>query len=189
MDKKVLLIFILLGTAFGLNVTLDMPSEVAVGQDVGAFVTIHGSADKLDIAVLLPEGWHIKEWNVESYDKSWVSFEVINLQAQGNAYEVAHWKFNKKVVDYAKLYFVFTPKEEGSIRIAGFWTTPSEFGKFEGQITVIKPVCGNGICEPSENSENCPQDCGIGRGIFIASMIVLVAVIFIVWLILKKVKE
>ncbi len=26
--------------------------------------------------------------------------------------------------------------------------------------TIIKGVCGNGLCEPSENRMNCPEDCG-----------------------------
>ena len=82
---------------------------------------------------------------------------------------------------------VSPPPEEvtptpGVVRPSAPYVPPS--GAYEEE-EVKRPVCGNGICEPSENILNCPKDC-LSKATVINAVLVAIIVILVIVILLRK---
>ena len=154
-----LVIFALMATAaLAGTVNRSMPSRIQPGQTLTVTLSISGAtAGKLfTLEDVIPAGLKIKEWTVTGSQEA---KEVINTREKDNRFG---WSFTPTAGSAAVEYKIDLPNTESTYTFGKVvWFDPSGQGAESSAPTLTVAVirCGDGICEGSENSDNCVQDC------------------------------
>ena len=154
-----LVIFALMATAvLAGTVSRSMPSRIQPGQTLTVTLSISGAtAGKLfTLEDVIPAGLTIKEWTVTGSQEA---KEAINTREKDNHFG---WSFTPTSGNAAVEYKIDLPNTEATYTFGKVvWFDPSGQGAEGSTPTLTAAVirCGDGICEGSENSDNCVQDC------------------------------
>ena len=150
------ILFLIIGLAFSLGVEIQMPNETGQNSTILSNVKLVGSADKLDLALIVPSGWTLESWNVYGIPKENVNFTYENL----NGKRIPHFSMNN-LVDEATFSLYFNVKEKGKLEsiVTYIKNNNSGFSIASKNLGIKYSTCGNGVCEPGENANNCPVDC------------------------------
>ncbi len=152
-------IFALMATAvLAGSVSRSMPSRIQPGQTLTVTLSISGAtADKsFTLEDVIPAGLKIKEWTVTGAKES---KEAISIREKGNNFG---WSFTPTSSSANVEYKIDLPNNEATYTFGKIvWFDPSGQGTEASSpaLTVATIRCGDAICEGSENSDNCVQDC------------------------------
>lgn len=140
------------------SVSRSMPSRAQPGTTLTVTLAVSGAtAGKLfTLEDVLPVGLVIKEWTVTgaTEDKS-----AIGVRQKDNRFG---WSFTPNSAGATVEYKIDLPGTETSYSFGRVvWFDPSGQGSESNTaaLTVANIKCGDGICEGSENTDNCVQDC------------------------------
>ena len=160
--KKLIVLFavlILMATsAFAGSVSRTMPSRIQPGQTLTVTLSIGGATagKSFTLEDVIPAGLKIKEWTVTGAQES---KDAISVREKENRFG---WSFTPTSASATVEYKIDIPNNEASYVFGKIvWFDPSGQGA-EGStagLTAAVIRCGDGICEGTENSDNCVQDC------------------------------
>ena len=176
------ILLLMIGFAFSVNVAIQMPNETGVNSTVRSNIELTGNADKMDLALIVPSGWTLESWNVYGIPKEDVNLTYENL----NGKMVPHFRV-KDLVSQATFSLYFKIKNSGKLEsiVTYIKNNNSGFSVASKNVQVKYTTCGNGVCEPGENANNCPVDCGSQKTNYIAlvglSAIILVGIGYWLW--------
>ncbi len=174
MKKAILfgIILILFSSVYALNIELQNPTNVASNKVFSTYLILTGGADNVDVGIIIPENVEMKSWEILGMPKEDVTFTKEEVRGE----PMLHFKMNA-VPDKITLKVDFVTNETTKIK----YVVTYKKGNFtslaykEANIKIKEAVCGNGICEPGENSINCPVDCGTEKTNYI--LIIIIAII------------
>ena len=152
-------IFVLMATAvLAGSVSRTMPSRIQPGQTLTVTLSVSGAtAGKLfTLEDVIPAGLTIKEWKVTGAQEA---KEAINIRQKDNRFG---WSFTPTSDSASVEYMIDLPNTEATYTFGKMvWFDPSGQGieSASPTLTVATIKCGDGVCEGSENSDNCVQDC------------------------------
>lgn len=152
-------VFMLMTTAvLAGTVSRSMPSRIQPGQTLTVTLSISGAtAGKLfTLEDVIPVGLKIKEWTVTGVQEA---KEAINIREKDNRFG---WSFTPTSDSATVEYKIDLPSTETTYTFGKIvWFDPSGQGteSTSPTLTVATIRCGDAICEGSENSDNCVQDC------------------------------
>ena len=153
------IVFILMATAvLAGTVSRSMPSRTQPGQTLTVTLAVSGAtAGKLfTLEEIIPAGLAIKEWKITGSQES---KEAINVRQKDNRFG---WSFTPTSGSASVEYTIDLPNTEATYTFGKIvWFDPSGQGTESASptLTVASIRCGDSICEGSENSDNCVQDC------------------------------
>ena len=154
-----LMIFALMAsTVLAGTITRNMPSRIQPGQTLTVTLSISGAtAGKLfTLEDVLPAGLSIKEWTVNGAQES---KDQITIRTKDNRFG---WSFTPTGSGASVEYKIDLPAAESAYTFGKVvWFDPSGQGSESSAaaLTVATIRCGDGVCEGSENSDSCVQDC------------------------------
>ena len=160
--KKLMVFFVIFAlmavSVLAGSVTRNMPSRAQPGQTLTVTLSISGAtADKsFTLEDVIPAGLKIKEWTVTGAKES---KEAISIREKGNNFG---WSFTSTSDSASVEYKIDLPNTETTYTFGKIvWFDPSGQGTEPSSptLTVATIRCGDAICEGSENSDNCVQDC------------------------------
>ena len=162
MRKEIMLVglVLLIGISYGITFDVKAPEYVAPNSNVSTQLVMQGSADVVDVGIVVPKGITLNSWDIYGLPKSNVNYTVEEVYGK----TMYHFKINNvdkqstlvtyfKVTSSGKLDYVITYKY-------GNFTSMAYKSSY---IKLKEAVCGNGICEPGETPYNCPTDCSINE--------------------------
>ena len=153
------IVFVLMAAAvLAGTVSRSMPSRIQPGQTLTVTLAVSGAtAGKLfALEDIIPAGLTIKEWTVTGSQES---KEAINVRQKDNRFG---WSFTPTAASASVEYKIDLPNSEAAYTFGKIvWFDPSGQGteSVSPTLTVASIKCGDSICEGSENSDNCVQDC------------------------------
>jgi hypothetical protein len=135
-----------------------MPSRIQPGQTLTVTLSISGAtAGKLfTLEDVIPAGLKIKEWTVTGAQEA---KDLISTRDKDSRFG---WSFTPTSSDATVEYKIDLPNSEAVYTFGKIvWFDPSGQGieSASPTLTVTSIRCGDGVCEGSENSDNCVQDC------------------------------
>lgn len=154
-----LVIFALMATAvLAGSVSRNMPSRIQPGQTLTVILSISGAtAGKLfTLEDVIPAGLTIKEWKVTGAQEA---KEAISIRQKDNRFG---WSFTPTSGSATVEYKIDLPNSEATYTFGKVvWFDPSGQGTESSSpaLAVANIKCGDGICEGTENSDSCVQDC------------------------------
>ena len=154
-----LVIFALMATvAIAGSVSRTMPSRIQPGGELTVTLSISGATagSLFTLEDVIPAELTIKEWTVTGAQES---KEAINVREKDNRFG---WSFTPTSTSASVEYKIDLPNTEATYTFGTLiWFDPSGQGTEGSQptLTVATIRCGDGICEGSENSDNCVEDC------------------------------
>ena len=153
-----LVIFALMAsTVLAGTVTRNMPSRIQPGQTLTVILDISATSGKLfTLEDVIPAGLSIKEWTVNGAQES---KDQVSTRTKDNRFG---WSFTPTGSSASVEYKIDLPNTETSYTFGKVvWFDPSGQGIESSTPTLTVAVirCGDGVCEGSENSDNCAQDC------------------------------
>ncbi len=153
-----LVLFLLLAApAFAASVSRSMPTRAEPGATFTVTFSITSAIpnELFTLEDQLPSGWTIKGWSVTG---STEAKEQISTSFNPPRYG---WSFTPSGSSATISYTVTAPSTEGTYSFDAVWFDRN--GQSRGtQAVVVKAIrCGDGICEGTENSGNCAQDCPV----------------------------
>ena len=160
--KKLMVFFVIFAlmavSVLAGSVSRSMPSRIQPGQTLTITLSISGAtADKsFTLEDVIPAGLKIKEWTVTGAKES---KEAINIREKDNRFG---WSFTPTSDSATVEYKIDLPSTDATYTFGKIvWFDPSGQGTEASlpTLTVAAIRCGDGICEGSENSDNCEQDC------------------------------
>ena len=140
------------------SVGRNMLSRAQPGQTLTVTLSISGAtADKsFTLEDVIPAGLKIKEWTVTGAKES---KEAISIREKGSNFG---WSFTPTSGSASVEYIIDLPNNEATYTFGKIvWFDPSGQGTEASSpaLTVATIRCGDSVCEGSENSDNCEQDC------------------------------
>lgn len=153
------IVFILMASmALAGSVSRSMPGRIQPGQTLTVTLSVSGAtAGKLfTLEDVIPAGLKIKEWKVTGAQEA---KEAISIREKDNRFG---WSFTPTSDSASVEYKIDLPNSEAAYTFGKIvWFDPSGQGAESASpiLTVAAIKCGDGICEGSENSDNCVQDC------------------------------
>ena len=160
--KKIITLFVVfaLMATFVLagSVSRNMPSRIQPGQTLTVTLSISGAtAGKLfTLEDVIPAGLTIKDWTVTGAQEA---KDAISTRQKDNRFG---WSFTPTGGSSSVEYKIDLPKTDATYTFGKIvWFDPSGQGSESSApiLTVATIKCGDGVCEGSENSDNCIQDC------------------------------
>ena len=160
--KKLVIFFVIFAlmaaSVLAGSVSRNMPSRIQPGQTLTLTLSVSGAtAGKLfTLEDVIPAGLKIKEWTVTGAQES---KEAITTREKDNRFG---WSFTPTSDSATVEYKIDLPNTEATYTFGKIaWFDPSGQGiePSSPTLTVATIRCGDGICEGSENSDNCEQDC------------------------------
>ena len=154
-----LVIFVMMATAaFAGSVSRNMASRLHPGEELTVTLSISGAtAGKLfTLEDVIPQGLTIKEWMVSGTQET---KDQINVRQKENRFG---WSFTPTSASASVEYKIDLSDSDAAYTFGPIvWFDPSGQGTESSTptLTVAAITCGDGICEGSENSDNCVQDC------------------------------
>ena len=153
-----LVIFALMAsTVLAGTVTRNMPSRIQPGQTLTVILDISATPGQLfTLEDVIPAGLSIKEWTVNGAQES---KDQVSTRTKDNRFG---WSFTPTGSSASVEYKIDLPNTESSYTFGKVvWFDPSGQGSESSTPTLTVAVirCGDGVCEGSENSDNCVQDC------------------------------
>ena len=175
--KKLILMaiaLIIIGSSFAFNVIVNLPTQVGKNSSVSAYIKLNGSADKVDIGVIMPNSWKLSSWDVYGIPKFNAKLKYEDM----NGSKVPHLMISN-VVEQGEIKLNFVQSNGGTLKFIITYKSGSDTGFFfvNKSVKVKSVICGNGICEPGENSQNCPVDCQVAKHTSYLSLIALTILI------------
>lgn len=155
----ILAVFVLMAASvLAGSVSRSMPSRIEPGQTLAVTLSISGAtAGKLfTLEDVIPAGLKVKEWEVKGAQEA---KSAIATREKDNKFG---WSFTPASSDASVEYKIDLPSAEASYSFGKVvWFDPSGQGTESSSptLTVATIRCGDGVCEGSENSDNCVQDC------------------------------
>jgi len=160
--KKLIIFFVIFAlmaaSVLAGSVSRNMPSRIQPEATLTVTLSVSGAtAGKLfTLEDVIPAGLKIKEWTVTGSQES---KEAITTREKDNRFG---WSFTPTSDSAAVEYKIDLPNTETTYTFGKIvWFDPSGQGteSTSPTLTVATIRCGDGICEGSENSDNCVQDC------------------------------
>ncbi|MEK6945979.1 MAG: hypothetical protein AABX32_00060 [Nanoarchaeota archaeon] len=153
-----LVIFALMAsTVLAGTVTRNMPSRIQPGQTLTVTLSVSAAPGQLfTLEDVIPVGLSIKEWTVNGAQES---KDQVSTRTKENRFG---WSFTPTGSTASVEYKIDLPNTETSYTFGKVvWFDPSGQGIESSTPTLTVAVirCGDGVCEGSENSDNCAQDC------------------------------
>ncbi|MBI3034017.1 hypothetical protein HYY72_02565 [Candidatus Woesearchaeota archaeon] len=144
-------------SVFAASVSRDMPSRVSPGQSITVTFTVSGAeAGKLfTLEEDLPEGWTFTDWDVSGAKEDKAVMNIRNIAAENRH----GWSFTPTQSDVKIKYVVTASSTLGSYDFKAVWFDSSGYNKDSKSAVVRVIKCGDGVCEGSEATANCPADC------------------------------
>ncbi len=142
-----------------LNLNVIAPNNFVSGKPVSIVVKINGSADKADLGVIPPKGFIVSKINIKGLSP--LLYSISNEKVREN--NMTHIKMNN--VKYPVIITItYNNTHNGEIKFILTYKKGNKTDLIFKDIKLMSKtgtICGNGICEPGENSMNCPTDCKI----------------------------
>lgn len=151
-----LAVFLLsISLVFAASVSRDLPGRADPSTELTVKLQISGadSSGLLTLEEELPEGITIKDWSVTGAAESKGD---ISTRVQDNRYG---WSFTPSGSSATVEYKIDLGSSDISFGALVFFDKAGQ-GKVDSQTLKVAPItCGDGICEGTENSDNCEADC------------------------------
>ena len=160
--KKLIIFFVIFAlmaaSVLAGTVGRSMSSRLQPGSTLTVTLSVSGAtAGKLfTLEDVIPAGLKIKEWTVTGSQES---KEAITTREKDNRFG---WSFTPTSDSASVEYKIDLPNTETTYTFGKIvWFDPSGQGAESASptLTVATIRCGDAICEGSENSDNCVQDC------------------------------
>ena len=152
---------LLLGVVSAASVTRVMTSRVDPGAEVQVTLTLNGakSGEAVAIEDTFADTISIKSWEISGSKESKADVSYITKPSQKAGLSRNSWSFTASSGAPSITYKFDAPSVNGNLDFDVKWVTSEGFSHQASTLTVRTIKCGDGICEGSENTDNCLQDC------------------------------
>ena len=168
MKKTVILPLLLLFTVllistsvFAASVSRDMASRVSAGEKFTVTLSASGVpvGELFTIEDQAPQGWLVSNWQVSGAEGGREAVDYRFVAADNRP----GWSFTASASAVTVTYDVKVPNTASSAdyKFDAVYFDSSGQGRNQGSVTVRTIACGDGVCEGSENSDTCVQDCPV----------------------------
>ena len=163
--KKLLILPLILLLAIGFvlaaTVNRDMPSRADPGSGVTAKLTLSGAnaGEGTAIEEIIPDTITIKSWDISGSKEAKSAVGYTKKASKTTGFTRHSWTFTAASSSPSITYKFDAPSTEGNLKFDVRWITSDGFSHKESSLAVRTVKCGDGICEGSENSDNCEADC------------------------------
>lgn len=152
-------IFLLVaGIVMAADMSRSMPDKVSPGDTITVSFSVSGMEIGKQVAIseVLPSGWSISSW-VASGAKEEKSAIAYAKKSTGEY----QWSFTASSETPSLSYTLKVPSSAlGTYNFdAVYVLPPANMNNLKKSLIVRVIKCGDGVCEGSENSDNCVADC------------------------------
>jgi len=153
-----LTVFILaISFVFAASVSRDLPQRADPNSELTVKLQVSG-ADSSGLFTLeedLPEGIEVKDWTVTGSQEA---KEAIDTRVQEGRYG---WSFTPSGGTATVEYTIDLGSSDVTFGTLVYFDASGQ-GNIDSQTLRVAPItCGDGICEGSENTDNCAVDCPV----------------------------
>jgi len=144
-----------MSVVFAASVSRDLPRRADPNSELTVKLRISGAdtSGLLTLEEALPSGITIKDWSVTGAKES---KSAISTRVKDNKYG---WSFTPSGSSATVEYKINLGSTDVTFGTLVFFDKAGQ-GKIDGQTLKVAPItCGDGICEGTENSDNCEADC------------------------------
>jgi hypothetical protein len=151
-------LLMLSSVAFAASVSRNIPARISPGETVQVSLSASGVpvGEVFTIEDTVPQGWLVSNWQVSGAegDRAGVDYRF-------TAAENRHgFSFTASSGSPQVSYDVAVPASaSGSFAFNAVYFDSSGFNKNDASVTVRTITCGDGVCEGSETTDSCVQDC------------------------------
>jgi hypothetical protein len=146
------------GLAFAADMSRSMPDKIQPGETLTVTFSVSGMEAGQEVALseILPSGWSIKSWDVTGSQEAKTA--ITYKQKTGNEHQ---WSFTASTANPSISYTAVVPSNAaGNYEFdAVYMLPPANMNNLKKTLVVRTITCGDGVCEGSENSDNCEADC------------------------------
>ena len=152
---------LLLGIVSAASVARNMPARVDPGAEVQVILTLNGakSGEVVAIEDTIADTISIKSWEISGSKESKSEVNYVAKPSQKPGLSRNSWSFTASSGAPSITYKFDAPSTNGNYDFDVRWVTSEGFSHQASTLTVRTIKCGDGVCEGSENSDNCVQDC------------------------------
>ena len=140
------------------SVSRNMPSRVSPGETMVVTFSISGVkiGEVFTLEDQIPAGWLFTSWDVTGAKggKDKVTHRVVAAENRHG------FSFETESSSPQISFSVQVPSAaSGNYNFDAVYFDSSGQGRSQGSVTVRTITCGDGVCEGSENTQNCVKDC------------------------------
>lgn len=162
--KKLLvfpIIFVLaLSMALAASVSRNMPSRADPGAEVQVILTLNGVTAGEGVAIedTVPNAITITSWEISGSQEAKEAVSYQQKASQKEGFSRNSWAFTA-ASGSPTITYKFNAPVVGSYEFDVRWITKEGFSHAASTLAVRTITCGDGVCEGTENSNNCVADC------------------------------
>lgn len=143
------------------SVSRNMPSRVDPGSEVEVKLTLSGAAAGQSVAIEdnVPNTITLTSWSIDGSQEAKEQVSHQQKPSSKAGIDRHSWAFTAASGSPTVTYKFNAPSALGSYEFDVRWVTSEGFNHQASTLTVRTITCGDGVCEGSENSDNCVGDC------------------------------
>ena len=155
----IVVFFLAASLASAATITREMPDSATVGSVFSVTITLAGLAldEPTVFEDLLPEGFTIQTFEISGTHET---SDDISLGVADRTYS---WVFTPSSDTVIITYWVTASTVPEDYTFEGFVTTPADQNQDARPIRITLAICGDSICDESEDYQNCFTDCSFGE--------------------------
>lgn len=148
-------------SVYAASVSRSMEPRVGAGDKFTVTLTAAGVpvGELFTIEDDVPDGWLVSNWQVSGAEGGREAVKYRFVAADNRA----GWSFTASASTVAVTYDVRVPADAArqSYNFDAVYFDSSGQGRSQASVAVRDITCGDSICEGSENSDTCLQDCPV----------------------------
>ena len=152
---------LLLSWVLAASVSRTMSARVEPNSEVQVTLTLNGAKTGEAVAIedTIPNTISINSWEISGSKEAKSEVNYVTKPSQKAGLNRNSWSFTAATGAPSISYKFNAPSATGNLEFDVRWVTSEGFSHQTSALTVRTITCGDSVCEGSENSDNCVQDC------------------------------